>query len=286
MENEGLDTIALKKLGLPDTPKDMLEWHRLVERIHAPFQKRITVAVIGKYVDLQDAYISITESLHHAAVFNEAVLKIRWINAEKIEDPAVELEEQFAGVDAVLVPGGFGVRGIEGKIRAIEFAREKKLPFLGICLGMQCAVIEFARHVAKLNGANSTEFSDAPEHPVIALMNEQREITDLGGTMRLGQYPCELADGSLSKEAYKEEAISERHRHRWEFNNSYKDQLTKAGLKIAGTSPDGRLVEIVELDKAEHPWFVGVQFHPEFKSRPTRPHPLFRDFVAAAIKRK
>lgn len=286
MENEGLDTIALKKLGLPDTPKNMLEWHRLVERIHAPFQKRITVAVIGKYVDLQDAYISITESLHHAAVFNEAVLKIQWINAERIEDPAVDLTEQLAGVDAVLVPGGFGVRGIEGKIRAIEYAREKKLPFLGICLGMQCAVIEFARHVANLKGANSTEFSDTPEHPVIALMNEQREITDLGGTMRLGQYPCELADGTLSKEAYKEEAISERHRHRWEFNNSYKDQLTKAGLKIAGTSPDGQLVEIVELDKAVHPWFVGVQFHPEFKSRPTRPHPLFREFVAAAIKRK
>ncbi len=286
MENEGLDTIVLKKLGLADTPKNMLEWHRLVERIHAPFQKRITVAVIGKYVDLQDAYISITESLHHAAVFNEATLKIQWINAERIEDPAVDLSEQLAGVDAVLVPGGFGVRGIEGKIRAIEYAREKKLPFLGICLGMQCAVIEFARHVANLKGANSTEFSDTPEHPVIALMNEQREITDLGGTMRLGQYPCNLADGSLSKEAYKVDAISERHRHRWEFNNSYKDQLTKAGLKIAGTSPDGCLVEIVELDKAVHPWFVGVQFHPEFKSRPTRPHPLFRDFIAAATKRK
>ncbi len=286
MENEGLDTIVLKKLGLADTPKNMLEWHRLVERIHAPFQKRITVAVIGKYVDLQDAYISITESLHHAAVFNEATLKIQWINAERIEDPAVDLSEQLAGVDAVLVPGGFGVRGIEGKIRAIEYARDKKLPFLGICLGMQCAVIEFARHVANLKGANSTEFSDTPEHPVIALMNEQREITDLGGTMRLGQYPCNLADGSLSKEAYKLDAISERHRHRWEFNNSYKDQLTKAGLKIAGTSPDGCLVEIVELDKAVHPWFVGVQFHPEFKSRPTRPHPLFRDFIAAATKRK
>lgn len=285
MEKEGLDTIALKKLGLPDLPKDMTEWHAMVKRIHTPYKTRVCVAVVGKYVDLQDAYISITESLHHAAVFNQADLKIKWVNAEKIEDASVNLDEVFAEVDAILVPGGFGNRGIEGKIRAICYAREKKLPFLGICLGMQCAVIEFARDVAGMTGANSTEFYDETEYPVIALMNEQKDVTDLGGTMRLGQYPCVTKEESLARKAYGEVLISERHRHRWEFNNIYKEALTGKGLRIGGTSPDGKLVEIIELDRALHPWFVGVQFHPEFKSRPTRPHPLFRDFVAAGIDR-
>ena len=285
MEKEGLDTIALKKLGLPDLPKDMTEWHAMVKRIHTPYKTRVCVAVVGKYVDLQDAYISITESLHHATVFNQADLKIKWVNAEKIEDASVNLDEVFAEVDAILVPGGFGNRGIEGKIRAICYAREKKLPFLGICLGMQCAVIEFARDVAGMTGANSTEFYDETEYPVIALMNEQKDVTDLGGTMRLGQYPCVTKEESLARKAYGEVLISERHRHRWEFNNIYKEALTGKGLRIGGTSPDGKLVEIIELDRALHPWFVGVQFHPEFKSRPTRPHPLFRDFVAAGIDR-
>ena len=285
MEKEGFDTIALKKLGLPDLPKDMTEWHAMVKRIHTPYKTRVCVAVVGKYVDLQDAYISITESLHHAAVFNQAALKIKWVNAEKIEDASVNLDEVFAEVDAILVPGGFGNRGIEGKIRAICYAREKKLPFLGICLGMQCAVIEFARDVAGMTGANSTEFYDETEYPVIALMNEQKDVTDLGGTMRLGQYPCVTKEESLARKAYGEVLISERHRHRWEFNNIYKEALTGKGLRIGGTSPDGKLVEIIELDRALHPWFVGVQFHPEFKSRPTRPHPLFRDFVAAGIER-
>ena len=285
MEKEGLDTIALKKLGLPDLPKDMSEWHAMVKRIHTPYKTRVCVAVVGKYVDLQDAYISITESLHHAAVFNQADLKIKWVNAEKIENASVNLDEVFAEVDAILVPGGFGNRGIEGKIRAICYAREKKLPFLGICLGMQCAVIEFARDVAGMTGANSTEFYDETEYPVIALMNEQKDVTDLGGTMRLGQYPCVTKEESLARKAYGEVLISERHRHRWEFNNIYKEALTGKGLRIGGTSPDGKLVEIIELDRALHPWFVGVQFHPEFKSRPTRPHPLFRDFVAAGIDR-
>lgn len=285
MEKEGLDTIALKKLGLPDLPKDMTEWHAMVKRIHTPYKTRVCVAVVGKYVDLQDAYISITESLHHAAVFNQADLKIKWVNAEKIENASVNLDEVFAEVDAILVPGGFGNRGIEGKIRAICYAREKKLPFLGICLGMQCAVIEFARDVAGMTGANSTEFYDETEYPVIALMNEQKDVTDLGGTMRLGQYPCVTKEESLARKAYGEVLISERHRHRWEFNNIYKEALTGKGLRIGGTSPDGKLVEIIELDRALHPWFVGVQFHPEFKSRPTRPHPLFRDFVVAGIDR-
>ena len=285
MEKEGLDTIALKKLGLPDLPKDMTEWHAMVKRIHTSYKTRVCVAVVGKYVDLQDAYISITESLHHAAVFNQADLKIKWVNAEKIENASVNLDEVFAEVDGILVPGGFGNRGIEGKIRAICYAREKKLPFLGICLGMQCAVIEFARDVAGMTGANSTEFYDETEYPVIALMNEQKDVTDLGGTMRLGQYPCVTKEESLARKAYGEVLISERHRHRWEFNNIYKEALTVKGLRIGGTSPDGKLVEIIELDRALHPWFVGVQFHPEFKSRPTRPHPLFRDFVAAGIDR-
>ncbi len=284
MEKEGLDTIVLKKLGLEDTAKDMREWHEMVNRIHATYSKKTTVAVVGKYVDLQDAYISITESLHHAAVFNETELSIRWVNAEEIEKETTSLDQVFSGVDAILVPGGFGNRGVEGKIRAIRYAREKKLPFLGICLGMQCAVVEFARNVAGLKDANSTEFTDETANPVIALMNEQRDITDLGGTMRLGEYPCVLKEGSFAATAYRECQISERHRHRWEFNNNFKERLLVAGLKIGGTSPDGLLVEIIELDRSIHPWFVGVQFHPEFKSRPTRPHPLFRDFIAAAIK--
>ncbi len=284
MEKEGLDTIVLKKLGLEDTAKDMREWHEMVNRIHATYSKKTTVAVVGKYVDLQDAYISITESLHHAAVFNETELSIRWVNAEEIEKETTSLDQVFSGVDAILVPGGFGNRGVEGKIRAIRYAREKKLPFLGICLGMQCAVVEFARNVAGLKDANSTEFTDETANPVIALMNEQRDITDLGGTMRLGEYPCVLKEGSFAAAAYRECQISERHRHRWEFNNNFKERLLVAGLKIGGTSPDGLLVEIIELDRSIHPWFVGVQFHPEFKSRPTRPHPLFRDFIAAAIK--
>lgn len=284
MEQEGLDSIVLKKLGLEDAPKDMSEWHAMVERIHAPYQKRVCVAVVGKYVDLQDAYISITESLRHAAVFDRAELSIKWVNAEKIEAPSVNLDEVFAGVNAILVPGGFGNRGVEGKILAVRFAREKKIPFLGICLGMQCAVIEFARHVGEMPNANSTEFSDETAYPVIALMNEQRDITDLGGTMRLGQYPCIMPKASLAHRAYGEDQIFERHRHRWEFNNLYKENLLSKGLRIGGTSPDGKLVEIIELDPAVHPWFMGVQFHPEFKSRPTRPHPLFRDFIAAGIR--
>lgn len=283
MEKEGLDTIALKKLGLADSPKDMTEWHEMVRRIHTPYKTHVCIAVVGKYVDLQDAYISITESLHHAAVFDQTNLQIKWVNAEKIEDPSVNLQDVFSRVDAILVPGGFGNRGIEGKIRAIRYARENKLPFLGICLGMQCAVIEFARDVAGMTGANSTEFYDETDYPVIALMNEQKDVTDLGGTMRLGQYPCVTQEGSLSRQAYGHVNISERHRHRWEFNNLYREALISKGLRLGGTSPDGKLVEVIELDPAIHPWFVGVQFHPEFKSRPTRPHPLFRDFVAAAI---
>lgn len=226
------------------------------------------------------------ESLRHAAIANDAVLDVVWVNAEEIEAPETDLAKVFAGVDGILVPGGFGDRGVEGKIKAIQYARENKVPYLGLCLGMQTAVIEFARNVAKLEGAHSSEFMNECLHPVIDLMLDQVNVEDKGGTMRLGIYPCKLAEETLSYEAYQDEIIYERHRHRYEFNNAYRSKLVADGLIIAGTSPNDRLVEIVELPKAVHPWFVAVQFHPEFKSRPTNPHPLFKYFVKASIENK
>ena len=285
MEEQRFDSIALKKLDMPDIPGDMTEWREMVEKIHKPYRDQLTIAVVGKYVDLPDAYISITESLHHAAVANETRLNIQWVNAEKIEDSDTDISKILGGADGILVPGGFGNRGIEGKIRAVRYAREHKVPFFGICLGMQCAVIEFARDVCGLKGANSTEFQEDAPDPVIALMNEQREVTDLGGTMRLGLYPCRLMHDTLSIRAYGCDHIEERHRHRWEFNNAYRELMQKMGMVIGGTLPDGSLVEIIELKEKDHPWFVGVQFHPEFKSRPTKPHPLFKGFVGAALQK-
>lgn len=283
LEKQHLDEIVLKKLDMPDRPKDMAAWHDMVARILKPYERKVTIAVVGKYVELQDAYISITESLKHAAVQNETEIDIRWINAEKIEDDTADFTEIFKGVDGILVPGGFGDRGIEGKIASVQYAREHKIPFFGICLGMQCAVIEFARHCCGIAGANSSEFrSDVPA--VIDLMPDQVDVEEKGGTMRLGLYPCKVYPGTLTEKAYGEALIYERHRHRYEFNNEYREQLTEAGLVLGGTSPDGRLVEIVELPETEHPWFLGCQFHPEFKSRPTHAHPLFRDFIAAALK--
>lgn len=286
MEEQGLDTIVLRKLDVADRPKDMNGWHDMVGRILKHYDKKVTIAVVGKYVELQDAYISITESLRHAAVANEAELDIKWINAENIEDPATNMDEVMAGVNGILVPGGFGDRGIEGKIKAIQYAREHKVPFFGICLGMQCAVIEFARHKCGMTDANSTEFKPETAHPVIDLMPEQVDVEDKGGTMRLGLYPCKVYPDTLTMAAYGEELIYERHRHRWEFNNAFREELLAKGLVLGGTLPNGRLVEIVELPKSEHPWFLGAQFHPEFKSRPTNPHPLFRDFIAAACLNK
>ena len=284
MEEQGLDTIVLRKLEMEDKPKDMQGWHDMVARILKKYDKKVTIAVVGKYVALQDAYISITESLRHAAVANEAELDIHWVNAEEIEADDTDMSKVMAGVDGILVPGGFGNRGIEGKIKAIQYAREHKIPFFGICLGMQCAVIEFARHVCGMADANSSEFNPNSTHPVIDLMPEQIDVEDLGGTMRLGLYPCKVYPDTLTSKAYNAELIYERHRHRYEFNNAFREEIVGKGLVLGGTLPNGRLVEIVELPESEHPWFLGAQFHPEFKSRPTNPHPLFREFVGAAVK--
>lgn len=284
MEEQGLDTIVLRKLEMEDKPKDMQGWHDMVARILKKYDKKVTIAVVGKYVALQDAYISITESLRHAAVANEAEPDIHWVNAEEIEADDTDMAKVMAGVDGILVPGGFGNRGIEGKIKAIQYAREHKIPFFGICLGMQCAVIEFARHVCGMADANSSEFNPNSTHPVIDLMPEQLDVEDLGGTMRLGLYPCKVYPDTLTSKAYNAELIYERHRHRYEFNNAFREEIVGKGLVLGGTLPNGRLVEIVELPESEHPWFLGAQFHPEFKSRPTNPHPLFREFVGAAVK--
>ena len=284
MEEQGLDTIVLRKLEMEDKPKDMQGWHDMVARILKKYDKKVTIAVVGKYVALQDAYISITESLRHAAVANETELDIHWVNAEEIEADDTDMDKIMAGVDGILVPGGFGNRGIEGKIKAIQYAREHKIPFFGICLGMQCAVIEFARHVCGMADANSSEFNPNSTHPVIDLMPEQLDVEDLGGTMRLGLYPCKVYPDTLTSKAYNAELIYERHRHRYEFNNAFREEIVGKGLVLGGTLPNGRLVEIVELPESEHPWFLGAQFHPEFKSRPTNPHPLFREFVGAAVK--
>ncbi|MBP5199737.1 MAG: CTP synthase, partial [Schwartzia sp.] len=281
MQNEGLDRIVLEKLNMEVSPANMEEWQKMVYKIQHPTQK-VKVAVVGKYVALPDAYMSVTEALHHAGIANDAEVRIQWVNSEDLEKEDAALDEIFDGCKGILVPGGFGDRGVEGKISAIRYARENKIPFLGLCLGMQCAVIEFARNVCGLADAHSTEFNAETKHPVIALMDSQQGIVEKGGTMRLGAYPCKLREDTKTMAAYGEEEVQERHRHRFEFNNAYRHELTKAGMVIAGTLPDDSLVEVVEV--AEHPWFVGSQFHPELKSRPNKPHPLFRDFVGAALK--
>lgn len=277
MQHEGLDKIVLRKLQLEDKPLDMSDWEHMVDRMLHP-QGELEVALVGKYVSLHDAYLSVVESLDHAGYAFNRKVNIRWIDSEEIES-AADLAPLFAGVDGIVVPGGFGSRGVEGKIRTIHFAREHKIPYLGLCLGMQCAVMEFARNVCCIEDAISSEFDADAEHPVIDLMPDQVDIEDKGGTMRLGLYPCKLVDGTRSRELYGEELVYERHRHRYEFNNAYRKQLTDAGLILAGTSPDERLVEIIEVK--DHPFFVAVQFHPEFKSRPNNPHPLFYGFIQA-----
>lgn len=283
MQEEGLDRIVLEKLGMDYRPVNMEDWAQMVNKIKNP-QRKVKVAVVGKYVELPDAYISVTEALHHAGISNDASVKIHWINSEKLENPELDMDEEFAGCKGILVPGGFGDRGVEGKIKAIQYAREHKLPFLGLCLGMQCAVIEFARHVCGMNDAHSTEFNSETAYPVIDLMASQVDVEDKGGTMRLGAYPCKVKKDTKTFEAYGEETISERHRHRYEFNNSFRKVLSEAGMVIAGTLPDDSLVEIVEVK--DHPWFVASQFHPELKSRPNNPHPLFKGFVTAALASK
>ena len=281
MQNEGLDRIVLKKLNMDYDPADMEDWEKMVYQIKNP-HKKVKVAVVGKYVELPDAYMSVTEALHHGGIANDAAVKIAWVNAEEIEDPDTDLDEVFVGCKGILVPGGFGDRGVEGKIKAIQYAREHKIPFLGLCLGMQCAVIEFARHVCGMTDAHSTEFNPDTTHPVIALMESQQGVENKGGTMRLGAYPCKLTPGTHTQQAYGVDQVAERHRHRFEFNNDYRQELQDKGLVIAGTLPDDSLVEVIEVK--DHPWFVGSQFHPELKSRPNNPHPLFRDFVKASLE--
>lgn len=283
LEKEGLDRIALEKLNIVDTGADMSGWRQMVDKIVHP-SRSVRIAVVGKYVALQDAYMSVSEALRHGGIANDAAIEIKWINAEAIEDEQADLAVYLGDVDGILVPGGFGDRGVGGKLKAIRYARENKVPFFGLCLGMQSAVIEFARNVCGLADAHSSEFNPDTPHPVIDLMPEQMAVEDKGGTMRLGVYPCKVTEDTLTYKAYQDEIIYERHRHRFEFNNAYREQLAAAGLIISGTLPNGRLVEIVEVK--DHPWFVGTQFHPEFKSRPTAPHPLFRDFVKASLANK
>ena len=274
-----LDELIVKKLGLKTGGVDLSQWHDMLHRLRNP-EHEITIAVVGKYAEHHDAYKSIYESLDHAGMANRAQVRIERIHSEAVEREGAE--RLLSGVDGILVPGGFGERGIEGKIDAIRFARERGIPFFGICLGLHCATIEFARNVAGLTGAHSTEFEKDNPHPVICLLDEQKTITDKGGTMRLGAQSAVLAPGTTVAACYGAAEISERHRHRYEFNNDYRQPLEEKGLKATATSPDGSLVEIIEI--AGHPWFVAVQFHPEFKSQPTRSHPLFSGFVAAAVK--
>jgi CTP synthase len=281
LQEQGLDELVVRKLGIDAPPAELGEWLRLTERINQR-NESVEIALVGKYVKLHDAYLSVHEALKHAGIYNGTRVHVRWVDAEDMTFE--EAREALSGVDGVLVPGGFGSRGWEGKILACRVAREDGIPYLGICLGMHVAVSEFARHVCDLDGANSTEMDPETPFPVIDLLPEQKEVEDLGGTMRLGAQAVELAEGTRTREVYANEpVISERHRHRYEVNNAYRQQLADGGLVISGTFQEGRLVEIVELP--DHPWFVASQFHPEFKSRPTRPAPLFREFVAAALQR-
>jgi len=292
LHEEGMDSLAVEKLSLNSKAPDLSAWADVIRKTKDPADK-VTIAMVGKYVDLKDSYKSLNEALFHGGIANNVKIKIEWIEAEEIEKSGAE--KFLADVDGILIPGGFGERGIEGKIEAVTFARKKKIPFLGICLGMQCAVIEFARNVCKMEDANSTEFEKDCAYPVIYLIEEwydfrnqviqRRDLSsDKGGTMRLGEYPCVLEEGTIASQTYEVNEISERHRHRYEFNNKYMDILKKNGLVISGMSPDKQLVEIVEVKG--HPWFFGCQFHPEFKSRPLDPHPVFKAFVSAAFNEK
>lgn len=278
LEREGLANQAIELLQLEQRNPDLAQWATLVERLYRP-TRQLEIAIVGKYVRLGDAYLSVVEALRHAAIELNSALNIRWINSEDIE--AHGAEKYLAGVNGIIVPGGFGIRGVDGKIAAITYARTHKIPFLGLCLGMQCSVIEWARHVAHLEDANSAEFNPQAHNPVINLLPEQQDVVDLGGTMRLGLYPCRLAPNTLAFSLYKKEVVYERHRHRYEFNNAYRNLFIESGYTISGTSPDSRLVEIIEL--ADHPFFIATQFHPEFQSRPNQPHPLFRGLIRAAL---
>ncbi|MEX2527430.1 MAG: CTP synthase [Gemmatimonadota bacterium] len=281
LHRQGLDEVVMSRLGLSAPPPDLSAWRSMVDRIRKPSQGPVRIAVVGKYTELVDSYKSVQEALIHGGIANDVGVEIGWISSERF-DAENDLDE-LESYHGLLIPGGFGPRGVEGMLRTIRWAREGEVPFFGICLGLQCAVIEYARSVCGLSESDSFEFSEDSPHPVICLMDSQRKITRKGGTMRLGAYPCHLGEGSRARRIYGSEVISERHRHRYEVNNAYRETLAEHGMRISGLSPDGALVEMVELP--EHPWFVGCQFHPELKSRPTRPHPLFASFVQAASVR-
>jgi CTP synthase len=281
LAREKLDEIVIKYLALPVNDGDLNPWKTMIDEMKNP-EKTVKIVIVGKYVELEDSYISIVESLKHGGVANLTRIELKWVNSELLEAEE-DIEPFFRDVQGILVPGGFGARGVEGKIKAIRYARENKIPYLGLCLGMQCAVIEFARNVCKMKDANSTEFDQETKFPVIDLLPGQRGLTDKGGTMRLGAYPCRIKKGTILSAAYATEMVNERHRHRYEFNNKYRDEIEKAGMLFSGIYPEADLVEVIELK--DHPWFLATQFHPEFKSRPNRPHPLFSGFVKAATKR-
>jgi CTP synthase len=280
MEREGLAIQAIELLGLENRTPDLAQWETLVTQMYSP-TRTIEVALVGKYVQLSDAYLSVVEALRHAAIVTGSSLKLHWVNSEDVETQGPEA--LLRDMHCIVVPGGFGVRGVDGKIDTIRYAREHRIPFLGLCLGMQCAVIEWARNVAKLEDAHSAEFKSDAKNPVINLLPEQQDVVDLGGTMRLGTYPCRVTPDTLTMELYGKEVIYERHRHRYEFNNQYRPMFLESGYKVSGTSPNERLVEIIELP--DHPFFVASQFHPEFQSRPSTPHPLFRGLMQAAVDR-
>lgn len=278
LEGEGLAEQALDLLQMEQRQPNLEKWQAMVQGLYSP-KHTVEIAIVGKYVRLSDAYLSVVEALRHAAIATQGDLRLRWVNSEDLETQSAET--YLAGVDGIVVPGGFGTRGVDGKIAAIKYARDRQIPFLGLCLGMQCSVIEWARNLGGLNGANSAEFDSSTQYPVINLLPEQQDVVDLGGTMRLGVYPCHIVPNTLASKLYQADVIQERHRHRYEFNNDYRQLLLDSGYVISGTSPDGRLVEIVEYP--QHPFFISCQFHPEFQSRPSSPHPLFKGFVQAAI---
>jgi len=280
LEQVGLGDFVVERLRLPPNPPDLTQWQALVDEIKRP-KPSVRVAIVGKYVELHDAYVSVREALHFAAVHQGCDVDIEWVSSEHLKRGR-DLD-RLERVDGMVVPGGFGYRGIEGKVIAARFARENRIPYLGLCLGMQVMTIELARHFFDSDEPNSTEFDENTKYPVIDLMPEQREVTDMGGTMRLGNYPCRLVEGTGARSAYGKELTFERHRHRFELNNLYRNELSQAGMVFSGLSPNGRLVEIAEL--RDHPFMVGSQFHPEFKSRPTRPHPLFTAFIQAVQDR-
>ena len=281
MEHEHLAHVACECLKLPCPEPDLTDWKEMVDALRHP-DKEVEIALVGKYIQLHDAYISVVEALKHGGIDQRATVNIKWVDSEQLNDDNVD--EVLGGVQGILVPGGFGDRGIDGKLCAIQYAREHEIPFLGLCLGMQLAIVEFARHVCGMNDAHSIELDPNTTHPVIALMPDQDGVEDIGGTLRLGSYPCILDKSSKAYELYNQETIHERHRHRYEVNNDYRNALSEHGMLLSGLSPDGRIVEMIELPS--HPWFLATQAHPELKSRPNRPHPLFSGFISAALSYK